>query len=90
MLTRFHHIGPGIPGVLWFIQTSGLYIFFSVYGGSLTAEMAAFLFLFVTTLYTRNIYHIVLLCTNIWSFFDTSDIILSEIEDLFSQIMHFL
>jgi hypothetical protein len=60
---------------------------------SLTAEIAAFLFLFlflfIITLYTSNIYHIVLLCTNIWSFFDTSDIILSEIEDLFSQIMNF-
>jgi hypothetical protein len=57
---------------------------------SLTANIAAFFFLFVIMLYTSNIYHIVLLCTNIWSSFDASDIILSEIEDLFLHIMNFL
>ena len=61
---------------------------------SLTAEIAAFLFSilfsFAIMLYTSNIYHIVLLCNNIWSSFDTSDIILSEIADLFLQIMHSL
>ena len=56
----------------------------------LTAEIVAFLFSFVTTLYTGNIYHIVLLCTNIRSSFDISDMILSKIEDLFLQIINFL
>ena len=56
----------------------------------LTAEIVAFLFSFVTTLYTGNIYHIVLLYTNIRSSFDISDMILSKIEDLFLQIINFL
>jgi hypothetical protein len=47
----------------------------------LTAEMVSFLFSFVIMLYTI----IVLLCTNIWSSFDTSDINLSEIEHLFCK-----
>ena len=38
---------------------------------SLTAEITAYLFLFVILLYTSNIYYIVLLCTDIWSFVDT-------------------
>ena len=38
---------------------------------SLTAEITAYLFLFVILLYTSDIYYIVLLCTNIWSFVDT-------------------
>ena len=38
---------------------------------SLTAEITAYLFSFVIFLYTSNIYYIVLLCTDIWSFFDT-------------------
>jgi hypothetical protein len=45
--------------------------------------------LFIITLYTSN-YHVILLCTNIWSSFDPFDIILSEIKDLFLKIMHFL
>ena len=57
---------------------------------SLIADTAAFLFLFISTLYASNIYHIVLLCTNIWSSFDIFDIILSEIEDLFLQVACFL
>ena len=38
---------------------------------------------------TVVIYHIISLCTNIWSSINASDIILSEIEYLFLQIMHF-
>ena len=44
----------------------------------------------IIMLSTSNIYYIVLLPTNIWSSFDTSDIILSEIENLSLQVVNFL
>jgi len=89
------------PIVLLFIQPGGLYVFLSsVYRVWFIFTRLLLLCLqwpklqlFCSHLVlccTLLISIILLLCTNIQSTFDTSDIILSEIEDLFLQIMYFL
>ena len=77
----------GLFGHMEYVFLSDVYGVSFIAAMSPTAEIAVFLFI---TLYTSNIHRIVVLCTNIWNAFDTSDIILSKIEDLFLQIMHFL